>query len=77
MVCARSSDKKKDHGSRNYFCAEIGGDAHTTLVAMRELGLVRPGRKINGDRDQYFHATMIGCNAIGLSSDAAMKALGN
>lgn len=42
---------------RNYYCAQA---ADTELEAMCERGLMKPGRKINDDSEQYYHVTEAG-----------------
>ena len=75
MLGASKHHKKSSHGFRNYFCAEVSSDTYKVLRQMAFLGLVREGRKINQDRDQYFIATEAGCKAIGLSKAATKRAL--
>lgn len=74
MLGATRDHAKTSHGFRNHFCAEIGFRDHDDMVAMQALGLVTAGRKINNDKDQYFHATLAGCQAIGLSKAAIKRA---
>jgi hypothetical protein len=42
---------------------------------MEQAGLVRSGLFINGGKMRYFHATIEGCKAIGLSKAAIKRAL--
>lgn len=67
-----SGQNKKSSGFRNYFCAEISGEDYSDMTNMCSAGLVIAGRKINDNRDQYFHATLAGCEFAGLSK-AAIK----
>jgi hypothetical protein len=72
MLGAGPERPKKDHGFRNYYCTSVGSDSYNVLRDMEKSGLVTAGSFINGGRDQYFHATVEGCKAIGLSN-AAIK----
>lgn len=65
--------KKSSHGFRNYFCAEIGSEDYDSLVEMTSSGLVVAGHKINENKDQYFHATLKGCEYASLSKKAIKK----
>lgn len=64
----------KSPGYRNHFCAEIGYTDHKSMMEMVTAGLVTTGQIINDGRDQYFHATLAGCKAIGLSNKATKRA---
>lgn len=66
---------KRLWGYRNHYCATIGGRDYSELVAMEQVGLVEYGRTINLDEDQYFHATLKGCKAIGLKPAAIKRAM--
>lgn len=57
-----SSDKKKPH--RNYYCANIGGDADTEIAKLVELGLMRRGPTINDGKDYYAYVTEAGAAEI-------------
>lgn len=74
MLGAGSHYKKQQHGFRNRFCAGIGGPDYEEMLAMEDAGLVEAGVKINGGRDQFFSATVAGCEAIGLSKAAIKRA---
>ena len=65
---------KRSHGYRSGYCVGIGSDAYGTLIEMERIGLVKAGVKINLNLDQYFHATIEGCKAIGLSKAAIKRA---
>lgn len=71
---ARPDSPKGEHGYRNNFCAEIGSDDYRTCMELVENGLMLLGFKINEGRDQYFHASHEGCEAIGLSKKAIVRA---
>ena len=75
MLGAGPEKKKKQRGYRNHFCANIGSQYHTDMETMVELKLVTRGHKINQGRDQYYHATREGCEAIGLHKAAIKRAL--
>lgn len=75
MLGAGPDVAKKRHGYRNRFCAEVAGGDHATLSEMAAAGLVKAGRLINDGRDQYFHATIAGCEAIGLDRAAIKRAM--
>ena len=74
MLGASRERRKRDHGFRNYFCALVGGEDYTTLQEMEQAGLVKSGLSINGGKMQHFHATIEGCEAIGLSKAAIKRA---
>lgn len=74
MLGAGAERPKRDHGFRNHYCTSVGSGCHGVLLEMQEAGLVRAGRSINKGRDQYFHATIEGCKAIGLSAAAIKRA---
>ena len=75
MLGVGSHIKKNQHGYRNYFCAGIGGDDFAAMKDMESLGLVVAGHIINDGRDQYFFATLKGCESIGLSKAAIKRAM--
>lgn len=74
MLGAGTDKKKKSHGYRNYFCATIGGEYEKDMEEMLALGLVSKGHTINQGRDRYYHATLAGCQAIGLHKAAIKRA---
>lgn len=74
MLGAGAERPKRDHGFRNHYCTSIGSESHGVLLEMQQAGLVRSGRSINEGRDQYFHATVDGCKAIGLAKAAIKRA---
>ena len=74
MLGAGPERRRKDHGFRNYYCASAESESYRVLREMEIAGLVRAGGFINGGRDQYFHATIAGCKAIGLSKAAIERA---
>ena len=74
MLGASDSTPPKRYGYRNHFCATIGGEAHITMLAMLDADLVLRGRKINDSSMEYFHATKLGCEAIGLHKAAIKRA---
>lgn len=53
---------KRDWGHRNYFNAEPGHHAYSSLLRLQASGLLK-----QGSRPDYFHATEAGCKAIGLT----------
>lgn len=53
-------------GFRNYYCTVVGTSEFAVLKSMVQAGLMREGVKINDGRDQYFHVTEAGINAINL-----------
>lgn len=75
MLGAGSEIPKANHGYRNRFCAEVGGPDHADLREMEAAGLVVAGGLINDGKGQFFHATLAGCKAIGLSRAAIKRAL--
>jgi hypothetical protein len=68
---------KKQHGYRNHLCVSIheGSEHYEISLQMVEAGLLKPGQKINNGTMQYFHATVKGCQAIGLSKAAIKRAM--
>ena len=72
MLGAGFHVKKRHHGYRNHFCAQV---ADATMLEMQAAGLVVPGVKINDGRDQYFHATREGCRVAGLGKAATNRAM--
>lgn len=74
MLGATEHKRKSSWGYRNQFCAEINYTDHVTMLEMVAAGLVTPGRIINQGKDMYFHATIAGCEAIGLSKAAIKRA---
>lgn len=76
MLGAGPHIAKSKHGYRNYYCASIGDDDHKNLLEMAQSGLVKPGRIINNGSDQYFYATVSGCEEIGLRKAAINRACG-
>lgn len=62
-------------GYRNFYCAVIGDPKHDALLVMETNGLVKQGSRINGGRDQYFHATRKGCEYIRLGRTAIKRAM--
>ena len=65
--------RTSSHGLRNYFCAEIGSEDYDHLIEMEKNGLVSIGFKINQGKDQYFHATLEGCQFANLSKKALKR----
>jgi hypothetical protein len=65
---------KSQHGYRNYYCDSVGTMHHQMLLAMVDAGLMTAGSKINSGANQYFHATLAGCEAIGLDKSAIDRA---
>lgn len=57
----------RDRGYRNHFCATIGSPDYSTMLDMRDLGLVVEGRIINNGTSQYFHATKHGMKVVGMT----------
>lgn len=53
-------------GYRNRFCASVNSPDWLRLKAMEARGLVTAGVLINKRRDQYFHATALGCELVGV-----------
>ena len=74
MLGATSGTPKKSHGYRNHFCVDVGYRDHATMQAMEAAGLVQAGRVMNEGRGRYYHATVAGCQAIGLSKAAIKRA---
>jgi hypothetical protein len=72
MTGSTPHKKKSSHGFRNYFCAEIDSKTYIDMLNMCSAGFVVAGKKINDERDQYFHATVEGCKFAGMSQ-AAIK----
>lgn len=75
MLGAGSHVRRNNHGYRNRFCAGIGSPDYVAMVEMESAGLVRAGQKINDGKDQYFFATLAGCEAAGLSKAAIKRAM--
>ena len=73
--CTRWKNKSS-HGFRNYFCAEVGSEDYNSLIDMVDLGLVVSGYKINEDKDQYFHATLKGCEYAKIGKTATERIFG-
>lgn len=74
MLGATRERTKRDHGFRNHYCTVIGSESYAMLLKMEAAGFVKAGRRINDGRDQYFHVTVEGCRAIGLSKAAVKRA---
>lgn len=51
---------------RNYFAAGHGHHDELSLNRLCDAGLMRRGRKFNKGRDQYYHCTEAGADAVGL-----------
>ena len=74
MVGAVSNVPKKQWGYRNHFAA--GESDVPSMEKLRKAGFVVRGRKFHiGETDYYYHATLNGCKAIGLSKAATKRAL--
>jgi len=74
MVGAVSNVAKRNWGYRNSFAA--GEDDVPSMERLLDAGFVVRGRKFNiGETDYYYHATLEGCKAIGLSKAATRRAL--
>ncbi len=71
---ARPEQRKADHGYRNKFCASVGSSHWLHFVAMVDAGLATAGGMINDGKQQFFSATVAGCEAIGLSPSAIKRA---
>lgn len=67
--------KRRNHGYRNRFCAEVGSKHYAAMREMERAGLVTSVGAINEGRDVYFMATLAGCEAIGLSKAATKRAM--
>lgn len=65
---------KRQWGLRNYFCAANGGNAFASMQRLVGAGLAFVGHE--GGEQTYFHATRLGCKAIGLDAAAIRRALG-
>jgi hypothetical protein len=69
MLGAKSTDKMRDWGYRNYYCANVGDKSMERLA---QQGLVQKGA---ASKDQaYWHATEAGCKAIGFTAKQIKKA---
>ena len=75
MLGAESHIPKKQWGFRNYYCAGVGTDDESNLTAMVKAGLVVRGRTINDGDSVYFHATVAGMDAIGLTKAQKANAM--
>ena len=74
MVGAVFNVAKRNWGYRNHFAA--GEDDVPSMEKLRNAGFVIKGRKFHiGETDYYYHATLEGCKAIGLSKAATKRAL--
>lgn len=65
---------KRQWGLRNYFCAAKSGGAFESMQRLVGAGLAFVGHE--GDDQTYFHATRLGCKAVGLDAAAIRRALG-
>ena len=74
MLGAGSHYRKSQWGFRNHFLAEVGTKHHDDMLEMVKLGLVEAGGFINRDQDQYFRATLLGCQKIELHKAAIKRA---
>jgi hypothetical protein len=72
MLGAGSHIPKRSHGYRNYYCANVGDP---DMADMEKAGLVTAGCVINNGSQQYYSATLAGCQAIGLSKAAIKRAM--
>jgi hypothetical protein len=75
MLGAGPERRKRDHGFRNHYRAMFGAPDYKTMQDMASAGLVKGGVFINGGKMRYFHATVEGCKAIGLSKAAIKRAI--
>lgn len=69
MLGARSTDKKRDWGFRNYFNCGPESSDYPSLERLLTVGLVRRGHR------DYYHATYAGCRAVGLNEKETQRAL--
>lgn len=74
---ANKERQRHQHGSRNYFLAGVGTADYVQLCDMEAAGLMRRGRYVKESIGQYFHATALGCEYIGLSKAATRRAFGD
>lgn len=65
---------KRQWGVRNYFCAANGGGTFESMQRLVGAGLAVLGHE--GENQTYFHATRLGCKAVGLDAAAIRRALG-
>ena len=74
MVGAVNNVPKRQWGYRNHF-ASAACDV-PSMERLKKAGFVFRGRKFHiGETDYYYHATLEGCKAIGLSKAATKRAL--
>lgn len=65
---------KRQWGLRNYFCAANVGGAFESMQRLVAAGLAVAGHE--GENQTYFHATRMGCKAVGLDAAAIRRAMG-
>ncbi len=66
---------KKDWGYRNHFCAGVGSQDQADLDIMVSMGLFKTGTTINNNQSVFYHATVAGMDAIGLTPEQKANAL--
>ena len=69
MLGARTTDKVRDWGFRNYFNCGPDSSDYPSLERLLALGLVRRGHR------DYYHATALGCKIVGLNEKQTRRAL--
>jgi hypothetical protein len=72
MLGATIDIARKNWGYRNHFAA--GGSDIIIMEKLLDAGLVYKGRKYN-DTNYFYHATIAGCEAIGLTKTETKRAL--
>jgi hypothetical protein len=75
MLGAGKHVPRASRGYRNRFCTKVGSSDDETLQQMMNAGLVQTGCRINDVPLQYYHATVAGCEFIGMSKAATKRAM--
>ena len=73
-VGAEPHTPRAQRGYRNHYCISIGSNDHQALLAMVDAGMMTAGKLINYGTAQFFYATKLGCEAIGLDKSAIDRA---
>ncbi len=69
--------KSEQPGYRNRYCVTIGSERHETLKAMEEAGFMKAFRITPDGKMQFYCATEIGAQRIGLTPKQIRRAFSN
>ena len=73
MLGAVAERPKYHWGLRNYYCANASGAARQAMQRLVDAGLAMPGHE--SETQAYFHATRLGCKAVGLDAAGIRRAM--